>query len=385
VVPKEGSSVSQSVGVGIVGTGLAARVQATILSALPDVVVVGFCSGSAERAELIASDFPGADATTHVEQLLGCDDVDLVSVTAAPVTHHPVSLSALRAGKAVLCEKPFALNAVEAAEMYAADRAAGPPTFVNFEFRRFALRSRMQELLADGYVGHVRTVYMTGSSNYYQLKSPNQSPWWLSSAEGGGWLGASASHDLDTLRFLVGDIAEVCADLPQFVPAHRVRGSSDLMSSDVDDCALLLLRFVDRARGVLATTAAASTPTTGNRIELYGSEGTLILTTQTRSGGPLYGGAILTGRREHDDAFEIFPAVTPEASSSDPHTGPGAAWLSDIVDAVRCGESVRPNFEDGFENQLLLDAARQSERDRGWVSVSDLRAVALARLSTAAT
>jgi predicted dehydrogenase len=371
----------RSIGVGIVGTGLAAQVQAAILSRLPDVHIVGFCSSSQTRADGLAREFPGASASTDVRQLVARDDIDLLSVTTEPSAHFSAAMTALEAGKSVLCEKPFALNADEAARMYVTAQADRRLTYVNFEFRRFGPRARLQELIAGGYVGDIRTVYMTGSSNYYQLKGPNQSPWWLTSARGGGWLGASGSHDLDALRFLIGEISDVCADLPQFVSEHPVRDSTTMMSSDVDDCALLLLRFHNNAHGVLATTAAATTPTLGSRIEICGSEGTLVLSTPTRSGGPLYEGVSLLGRRSGADDFEQFPIEIPESSSSDPHTGPGALWLADVIGSLRRSEPITPDFQDGFEDQLLLDAARQSARERRWVDVAELRTAVLDSIS----
>jgi len=355
---------------GIVGSGLSASVQARVLSLIDDARVPCFMSADADRANDLAQRYPGADVETSLGALVRREDVDIVSITTPPARHLPAASAAIEAGKAVLCEKPFALDAEEARTMRDLASAARIPTFVNFEFRRFGPRAHVKQLVDDGYVGRIRSIFMIGSSNYYQLKGDDQGSWWLSSAEGGGWLGAAASHDLDMLRFVGGEISEVCADLPQYVPAHPVRESSSLVSSDVDDAAHLLIGFENGARGVLATTAAAATPTLGNRIEVYGDEGTLLLLTPTVSGGPVYDGTQLLGRRHGDSDFTNFPFDAPATSSGDPHTGPLYLWLRDVVVSMEAGTATAPTFDDGFQNQLLLDAARKSHATRGWVRIA---------------
>src|SRR4029077_2191586 len=92
-------------------------------------------------------------------------DIDLVSITAPPHLHAPMALAALRAGKHVLCEKPFAMNEREARRMVDAARVAKRVGLIDHEFRYLPERARLRELVENGWLGdgqrivflHVRT------------------------------------------------------------------------------------------------------------------------------------------------------------------------------------------------------------------------------------
>lgn len=359
------------IGVGIVGVGVAARFQARAFAQLPGVQVTAFCGRTPQRVERIAQRFEGAVVAYNPEQLSGRDDVQLVSVTTPPGLHLAGVSAAAGLGKAVLCEKPFALDGGEAYQMLDLVQAAAVQNFVNFEFRCFPPRAQLQQLIADGYVGQVRNVHMTGANNYLHSNQGYLPDWHVRSDAGGGFLGAGGSHDVDNLRFLFGEIDSVCADLCRFKPTHAVRGSAEPAESDVDDSFAVLLRFASGASGVLANSAAAVTETVGTRIEVIGDEGTLVLSSTNKFGGPTIAGVELLGARLPET--ELSP-IAPEhlGAFDDPHHGPFTAWAKRIVAAMRDGSELHPDFGDGYRNQLVLDAVRRSAREGRWVSTSPM-------------
>lgn len=359
-------------GVGILGVGIAGRVLARAFQAAGG-SVVAFCGRTPERAARIAERF-GADLESDPARLAERPDVDLVAVATPPAQHLEGVEVAVQAGKAVLCEKPFALNAGQARAMRDMAVAARVPHFANFEFRRFGPRARLRRLIAEGYVGNVRDVFLVGSSNYLAMTGEYLPRWHVEPGAGGGWLGASASHDVDCLRSMIGEITEVSANLPNHVPAFRLRGEPEPVASRVDDAAYVLLRFASGASGLIANTAAACTPTFGSRIEVYGDAGTLVLVTRTLAGGPLAQGTVLFGQAAGaSDLIKLDTGPSDDVDAdADPHHGPAVQWAQDVVAAVRTGATgVTPNFEDGYRNQLVLDAARRSHADRRWVEIHD--------------
>jgi predicted dehydrogenase len=361
----------RDLGVGIIGTGISGKTMAQAFGSTQGARVVAMTGRTPARAEKVAARY-GAVATRDVESLVSRPDIDLVVVATPHSQHLEGVLAAAQAGKAVLCEKPFALNADHARQMVDAAERAGVRTFVNFEFRRFGGRQRMHELIAEGFVGQVKTAYLFGSSNYLDIAGEYVPRWHLDSAEGGGWLSASATHDVDALRHFVGEIASVCADLSNVVPELVLRGSETPVPSETDDAALLLLRFASGASGVLANTSAAATPTLGQRIEIFGDEGTLILSSQTMSGGPLADQTQLWGARKEEGALRLLHIPAPLVRDDDPHAGPQLQWASEIVAALRTGSALSPSFEDGWQNQLVLDAARLSDAEGRWVTTAEI-------------
>jgi predicted dehydrogenase len=346
--------------VGVVGTGFGVRVQIPVWQSVPGVRVTAVCSQSQARAGQVARRLGVPHALDDPAALAALDDVDLVSVTTPPHLHRAGVLAALDAGKHVLCEKPFALDAGQAREMLERAQARGVLHLVNFEFRRLPARQEVHRLIAAGYLGELRHVTLSTASHFLTLTDGRGGAWWFTREAGGGWLGAACSHDIDTLRFLFGEIVEVAAQLDTFIRTPRVRDRAEPVRSEVDDCAQLLLRFDNGAAGALLSSAAAGAPTAGGRLEACGSAGTLVLE-----------GDRLLGARAGDkrlDELPVPPAGVP-VELKDPHYVPFALWAHEIAAALRRGTPLRPDFSDGLRSQLVLDAARRAAAERRWVAV----------------
>ncbi len=108
---------------GILGTGRIARDFAAGLRATPDAVLAAVASRSDEGAQAFATQFDVPRAFGSYQALVDCPDVDIVYIATPHPMHAANALLALRADKAVLCEKPFAMNRREAGEIVALARA----------------------------------------------------------------------------------------------------------------------------------------------------------------------------------------------------------------------------------------------------------------------
>ena len=99
---------------GIIGTGWIAREFATGLAHLPEAELIAVGSRTSEAADAFADEFAVPHRHASYEALANDPDIDVVYVATLNHLHKDNSLLSLRAGKAVLCEKPFAINAAEA-------------------------------------------------------------------------------------------------------------------------------------------------------------------------------------------------------------------------------------------------------------------------------
>ena len=178
--------------VGVIGTGFGRRVVAPVFDATEGCRVVDVVSARDDAA---------------VAALVTRADVDVVSIHSPPFLHAPHVRAAVAAGKAVLCDKPFALDSDEAADLESEARDAGVVALCNFEFRYQAARGLLREMLEEevlGTVEHVQIVHISAGS-----RVPLRRWGWLfDRALGGGWIGAWASHAVDQLRFLFGTEVE---------------------------------------------------------------------------------------------------------------------------------------------------------------------------------
>ena len=150
-----------------------------------------------------------ADATRHSlqhvfatpEELCASPEIDAVFVATPDALHCEHTLLALRHGKAVLCEKPLAMNAAEAERMAAAAQSAGRPFGVAQNFRYNRSLERMRSMVADGVIG--APVF---ASAHFCFLSDNSPRAWIdnSGLACGGPIGDVGIHAIDALRFVLG-------------------------------------------------------------------------------------------------------------------------------------------------------------------------------------
>ena len=352
---------NDTVGIGVIGTGFGVRVQIPVWLQTPGAKVTAVCSSDKARAEQIARRFGITHAVTDPRALASLPEVDLVSVATPPYLHHQGVIAAIEAGKHVLCEKPFALNAHEGLDMLERARANRVIHLVNYEFRTLPSRIEMRRLVQQGFIGKLMHVHVLTFTDAARASEGRLARWWYEAKSGGGRLGASGSHTIDTLRFIFGEIVGVSAQFEAYVKEHRVLGG-ETIGADVDDTFFILFRFADGAMGAYLSGAAISAGGSGGmRIEAHGTEGTLVLDGDTLL-------AARKGERSlqpvHTETLSMPPGV------SDPHYAPFWAWTRQIVAGVREGRQITPDFFDGWRSQQIIDAARLSQAEGRWVEIT---------------
>ncbi|MER6265931.1 Gfo/Idh/MocA family oxidoreductase [Streptomyces sp900105755] len=148
----------QSVRWGILATGGIAAAFAADLVDLPDAEIVAVASRSPESAEGFAERFGIGRAYGDWESLARDEDVDIVYVATPHSAHRAAAGLCLTAGRNVLCEKPFTLNAREAGELVALSKEHGRFLMEAMWMYCHPLVRRLTALVADGAIGEVRTV-----------------------------------------------------------------------------------------------------------------------------------------------------------------------------------------------------------------------------------
>jgi len=144
---------------GILGTGRIARDFAEGLRATPDAVLAAVGSRSIDSAQAFARDFDVPLALGAYEALVDAPDIDIVYIATPHPMHAANTLLALRAGKAVLCEKPFAMNRREAGEMVALARAKRLFLMEAMWTRFMPSLAAVQRVIASGEIGSVTQVH----------------------------------------------------------------------------------------------------------------------------------------------------------------------------------------------------------------------------------
>jgi predicted dehydrogenase len=189
--------------IGIVG---AARVATYAMlapaAANPRASVVAVAARDGERARAYAATHGIARAHEGYAALIADPDVDLVYVALPPAMHAAVALDAIAAGKPVLVEKPFAMDAAEAARVLDAAEAAGVPVFEAMHARHHALHARLRTLVAE--IGPV-----TEAHAVFDIPAPGADDFRWRRDLGGGALMDLGIYPLAWLRHQFGEAFEV--------------------------------------------------------------------------------------------------------------------------------------------------------------------------------
>jgi predicted dehydrogenase len=330
--------------------------------------LVAIASAHRAHAEDVAREFAIPQVADDWRGIVERHDVDLISIVTPVVTHCEMTLAALDRGKHVLCEKPMAMNADEARRMANRAREKDVLALIDHELRFLPGRLQMKAMLQRGDIGRIKhaSVIFRADSRTDPDRPWN---WWSDARQGGGALGAIASHIVDGFRWLLAtEIDAISCNLATHIRARKDHeGQSRPVTSD--DEANLLLRFAENEFTEGATgNVSISLVEPGkplHRFEIFGERGAL----RVEGDGELWQAEAGGGewKKIQVNRGELAPGM------SDNGWARGfTVFAQQIVDAVREGRSSiagAASFEDGYRTQLVLDAARESDQSRQWEEV----------------
>ena len=290
---------------GILGTGNIARQFAKGLQNLPDAELAGVGSRTEKSAQAFSETF-GGRAYGSYEALAADPEIDAVYISTPHTLHAENSLLCLEHGKAVLCEKPFTLNAQEAERVINVARAEKLFLMEAMWTRFFPLASTLRELVQRGRVGGVKLLHadfgFRGEVDPgHRLYDP---------ALGGGALLDLGVYPVSLASFLLGTPTEVSSQ------AH-------IGETGVDEQNAVVLKHAGGALAVLSSTLRASTP---QEAVIMGTEGSI------RVHSPWWQPTRLTVTDGAGDE---------ELSSPLPHNG-YAYEAAEVARCLRSGETESP-------------------------------------------
>jgi predicted dehydrogenase len=198
---------SRTIRWGILGTGRAAHDFARGLRFVPGAEAVAVASRSHERAEAFARRLRIPRAYPCYEDLIADGDVEVVYIATPPHRHMQDSLSCLEAGLAILCEKPFAINAAEAREIVLVAQKARVFCMEAMWMRFMPLIRRAREVARTGQIGDVRLI-----SADFGMATPFDASGRLYSRElGGGALLERGVYGVSLAQWLLGKPEKIWA------------------------------------------------------------------------------------------------------------------------------------------------------------------------------
>ncbi|MFD0026521.1 Gfo/Idh/MocA family protein [Streptomyces sp. NPDC058382] len=250
--------------VAVIGAGAIARDHVTAFAAVPGLRLAHVVDRHPDRAAALAALAEGATWSTDPSTAWS-DGIDVTAVCTSPESHADLSVAALEAGRAVLLEKPAALNVADTDRILAAAKTAGRPLLVAQTARFQPVHLEIARAVAEGSIGTPRLAHLTWYTGH--VWPGGWRGWQLDSARSGGHVAHNGVHALDLLTWLMDDE-------PVRVFARPCRTWASGMPTP--DSFQILVRF---AGGALATIelcyALVQRGTFVRRLMLSGTSGTL--------------------------------------------------------------------------------------------------------------
>jgi predicted dehydrogenase len=388
------------IGVGVVGTGFAARAHLDALRRLPEVEIVAIAGGDAARTRALAADHGARAYPSHLE-LLADPAVQAVHTCTVNRRHFEVNRSALEHGRHVLSEKPLALTSEESTELVATAaraRERGLVSGVCFNYRHYPMVAQIREMLRGGEHGAAHYVHGEYLQDWLLLQTDWN--WRIDPGEGGPSRAVAdiGSHWADLVQHVTGDvITEVFADLATL---HRTRlrparagetfaagdGAGQPVAVQSEDHGAVLVRFAGGARGAFTLSQTSAGRKNGLRIQVDAADAALAWEQERPE-------RVWVGRRSgpnlelvrdpaslHPRAARLarLPAGHPEGWSdalrnliADFH----AAVAAREAGAPQDGDGDVASFDDGHARVAFVEAVMASHREQRWTAVGAGRTV----------
>jgi predicted dehydrogenase len=323
--------------IGFIGCGGNARGHLRRLAQVPGATIAGVCDVEREAAERAAGE-TSAQAYTDFRQLLDRTDLDAVYLSLPVFAHGAPDLAVVERGLPFFVEKPVAIDLGTAQQIGAALQRTQLISCVGYQLRYCGSADVARELLAAPDAGPTG---LTHGTYWCGIARAQPTHWRTRLAQSGGQLLEQATHTIDMMRYLVGDVTEVFAYFNK-----QILGAGE--GGDCPDVHAVALRFANGAVGTLSTTWAIEPTDWGqaNVVDIAYGEHRL----QWRPTG------VSVTRGRESNAF----------------TRPDGNIDAVFVQAVRTGDrsAIRSDYFEGIRNLTVPLAANESARTGAPVKVA---------------
>lgn len=341
--------MSKQLNIGVIGTGRIGRLHTENLIKHPQVKVKAIADLQIDHARAWADGLGIPMLTQDAEQIISDPGIDAVFICTSTNTHIDMIERSAKAGKHIFCEKPisFDVQGTRLALQAAADR--GVKFQLGFNRRFDPNFRRVKEIVASGQIGDPHLIKITS-------RDPNPPSHDYIKVSGGLFMDM-AIHDFDMARFLSGsEVDEVYVQGAVLVdPVIGELG-------DVDT-AVITLKFKNGALGVIDNSRQAAYGY-DQRVEVFGSLGQVNVQNDFPNSAE-----ISTAGGVHRDNPKHFFLERYETAYR--------VEIESFIHAIANNEDVPVSGEDGYQAELLADAARKSWLEKRPVSLSEYTMSAL--------
>jgi predicted dehydrogenase len=321
------------------------------------------------------------EVETDWKKVIARDDIDIIDIALPQHLHYEIAIEAAMKGKHIFCEKPMAMNSIQAEEMLKVCEENKVIHYLNHNYRRVPAIALAKQIIDEGRIGRI-----------YHWRSAYQQDWitdpsfpltWQLKKElaqaGPQW--DLNSHCVDLSLYLIGKIISVSAMTVNFIterPLAEERGSGNLKAEatgegtgtvSVEDAALMHVKFANGAIGSFEATRFANGRKNKLSFEIYGSKGSLAFDLERMNELQFY---------DEDDPTD-YKGFKKILVTEDTHPYVGHWWpaghiigyehtfvhaVADFINNLTSKKTIEPNFSTGTEVIKILEAGIKAEKEK---------------------
>ena len=342
-------------------------------------VLKAVCARNEENVQAFADNWGYESIETDWRKLLERDDIDAVDICVPNNLHREIALAAAQAGKAILCEKPLAMNTAEGEEMCQAVEEAGVANMVWYNYRRVPAVTLAKQLIDEGRLGrifHYRAVFLQDWTISADLPQGGAALWRLDvNAAGSGVTGDLLAHCIDTAVWQNGPIASVCAMTETFIKERQHTLTGNVEPVGIDDACAFLARFKNGSLATFESTRYARGHKALYTFEINGEHASIAWDLHDQHRLQYFDHrdeSIVRGWRNVHVSDGDQPYMdkwwVPGLQIGYEHTFVHA--VADFLEGLAKGEPAQPTFREALETQKVCDAVLQSAQDGRWVEIA---------------
>jgi predicted dehydrogenase len=358
--------MSDRIRVGIVGatvtvggSGWGAHAHVPALTSLSGYELKAVCTAHEDTAKASAAAFGAELAFSDYDRMLAHPDIDLIAVVVRVPQHYELTMKALRARKATFCEWPLGANLAEAEELADVARASGLATLVGLQGRSDSTVRFARELITEGYVGDVLVANLSVITSGQYVRGKGRI-WQSQRKNGANTLTISGGHSMDATRFIIGDFVDITARVTTLTREWLDSDTGHTVDVDSPDTIGVVARTPSGAE-VTMQIATVPTAAPGSRLEIYGTAGRLVLTSESSfSTGPNR----LLGAKGKDDLTELaipsrFIRAPAALVDAPPSINVAQAYVRFAEDRAG-GRSIDPDFQTALGMHRIIEAIERA-------------------------
>lgn len=305
------------IGIGIIGAGRIGKVHAAELVQLEGVKITGVCDANLEAANALGQKVGASICCSDSGELAGRPDVDGVLICSPTPFHKRDIDAALKAGKAIFCEKPLCRNMDDAKTLLADGRTAGKPFAIGFVRRHMEKTLEFKRLLDAKTLGSIRFCNISISSGSFCRAKGD---WFADFDACGGVILDMLAHHIDLANWLFGK------------PAH-IYAASLLMDKSLPAPADYATSIVTYAGGIICnfTVNWWRSGRNGEMMEVYGDEGSLLM-------------------NDTDDLIHYAKGKEVRSIAIRSSESGYRRQMKDFIEAIRAGTPPNATVQDGYNS-----------------------------------